>query len=931
MMEQLQHPSQGNHPIVTALKDLIEESKGLFLQVDELYKLIGQQLRTAQDQQVKDLITEMRTRTGAFSYAVITILWYDGLNLLNRIANYKKLIEGQEGKDIKTEAEKAKKAIEDAAEKFEKTITYVKDTVEKLNQGASTLTQKLQSLQSSAQQQEIASVIQQATSEIGNISNSINSIAQKLGDLENIFTQIKQEVNQLEQQTTTTKTSNDKEGADGTTSTPSEQDLPTQLGELETKIVNLYQAVVALESVVNTANSAASIIPANIEGMNTTSLAEKLRQMRPRNFYTNIQALEQYTGRELPDIFAILNPPENQEQGNVTQLNLLKQQEVSNTDIPESIKSYLEEVKTLLLDARNLMEANLNNILEELSKLGGKLGQISDIRIAQEAKRIYSIPTLVILNECKSKLTEDMPRSRIEEIAPIVGAILIGVMFWDSFLKWDKVNDAMRGLTNIAGKFQDPVTNTALSNIKGSASSKLKQSKPALKEAPVPPATAEEVGATVLAAIASKFVKSPEEQAGLKIQAQRQQEKKLQGFRVITDPSTVKKITDEVKIRGVIPRLGMILDPKRGGVVRNIKTMINAFAEYMAESWTEIKNQIEEDIREGRLSDPQKKIQQALDKIDNSWDNLLEKMRATKWREYSLDIGLEKEKIEGIKRELEQLIDEFFELLEAWKAAKKPQEGALDIEELFFQPLGLPALKAALRTLPPSIPGGAGTRKVTRRKEAGGPQVAPKKEEKETQADKVDEGEGPQVAPKKEGEAPKRLRYRGRQRGPVNPRGPSMPTSSHLAGGKETSEKTLQGEIGRAINFIKAGKVDDAIKAVANAIQVLDGIIRQKPQPQGAPSARLRDAEIYLKAARQKLLNARRLGPDSYGFKTSLKEANSFPQDALIALSNQTAGSSPYLGRNLLLLMKILNSMPAMAQSRRQEDKDEAILEKETI
>jgi hypothetical protein len=561
-----------------------------------------------------------------------------------------------------------------------------------------------------------------------------------------------------------------------------------------------------------------------------------------------------------------------------------------------------------------------------LSRLEDKLGQIPDIKTKERAQRIYSIPTFVILDECKSKLTEDMPPSRIETIAPIVGAILIAAKFWDSFLNWGEVGKAAKNLQNIADQSQDSGIKTALSNTLRTASRRLQQSNPALQEAPVPPAIAEGVGATVLAALASKYVHSPEVQNALKIQGQSQQQEGPQRLRLITDSSITTKITNAVGKQEVIPRFDMIQDPKGGGVVKNIKRMINAFAEYMAESWEAIENQIKGDIREGRLSDPQRKIQQALDEIDDAWHTLLNRMQAAGWKEYPFHIGLEKVKIEGIKRELEQLIDACFELLEAWKAAEKPQKGALNIEALLFSPLGLPALKAALRTLPPSIPGGATTRKVAQKKER---EAAQKKE------GKIVQKKAEETAQKKEGEARKRLRYQRPPTGPVRLVGTVRPWSGpmppHSAEGKETPEKTLQEEIGRAINFIRAGQADDAIKAVANATMILRDVARQKTQPQGAPPASRREAEAYLGAALQKLRDAIRLGPGSDGFKANLQQANSLLQDALDVLSNPTAGSTPYLGRKLLLLTKTLSSVPSTARSHRQRAKNEDILEKETI
>jgi hypothetical protein len=942
-----------------------------------LHTFIRQQLGTAKDQQVKGQLTEIQTliqqhlpemKIQHLCDTLLILLRNNGRKFLNRIAVYKKLIDelnaqtGNQPKtqeDITARIEATKQTIKDTAKALGKTIKELKDAVEVLQEGANTIAQELQSRQSSTQQQEIASVIQEAVSAIGDISNRISSIVQKLENLENIFAQIQQEVNQLmeqgEQQTARTATSSDKGSTDSTTSAPSEQDLPTQLDELEKRIVDLYRAVVALETVVNIATSAASIVPPKIAGMDTASLAQKFVSIRPQKLYIYIDAIKQYTGLNLPHPFGESNQAEQQKQGNVTQPYFLKQQEVSSTDIPESIKSYLEEVKTFLLGARNQMEANLNSILDELSKLGEKLDQISDIKIKRKAQRIYSTPTFVILDECKSKLTENMSPSLIETIAPIVGATLIAVEFWDSFLDWNRVGTAMTNLQNIATGSQDPVIQTALSNTLGSASHQLKQSNPALNQPPVPHATAHEIGASVLAALTSKYVHSPEVLNALETQGWSQQQEGFRELRVITDSDITKKIKDVVVTRGVIPSFEMIQGQKGSDVVKNIKMMINAFAGYMAEHWTEIVNQINKDIEEGRLSDPQKKIQHALVEVNNAWINLLNKMQSENWREFFLSSGIEKTKIEKIKRELEQLIDACFELLEAWEAAPKPKKGALDIEELLFHPLGLPALKAALRTLPPSIPGGVTIRRVTQTggtqaggtqrggtqrggTQAGGTQAGGTQrggtQAGGTQAGGTQAG-GTQRGGTQTGGGKIRLKYRGRTRGigaqQMKAGSKGGPTYFPSPGDKETTEKTLQEEITRAINFIKERQVDNAIKAVANAIMVLRDIDKQKTQARGAPLTHLQEAASYLSVALRRLRDAGQLEPDSDGFNANLSQANSLLQEALKVLSNPTAGRTPYLGRKLLLLMKTLSTTPTTARSHRQRVKNEDILEKETI
>jgi hypothetical protein len=118
---------------------------------------------------------------------------------------------------------------------------------------------------------------------------------------------------------------------------------------------------------------------------------------------------------------------------------------------------------------------------------------------------------------------------------------------------------------------------------------------------------------------------------------------------------------------------------------------------------------------------------------------------------------------------------------------------------------------------------------------------------------------------------------------------------------------------------------------VANAITILRDIGEQKPQTRGALPEHLRYASAFLGATLDVLRQATRLDPDSEGFKADLNRAISLLGDALRFLSNQTAGSTSYLGRKLLLLMKTLHSTPTTAQSHPQRAKNEDILEKETI
>jgi hypothetical protein len=174
----------------------------------------------------------------------------------------------------------------------------------------------------------------------------------------------------------------------------------------------------------------------------------------------------------------------------------------------------------------------------------------------------------------------------------------------------------------------------------------------------------------------------------------------------------------------------------------------------------------------------------------------------------------------------------------------------------------------------------------------------------------------------------KRLRYRGKK-GSLPPDSQKRQKEPREITGEEIKDAITL--INDAINLINKGQVEKAINAVENAKNKLIEHGRQKTQPQGAPPASRREAEAYLGAALQKLRDAIRLGPGSDGFKANLQQANSLLQDALDVLSNPTAGSTPYLGRKLLLLTKTLSSVPSTARSHRQRAKNEDILEKETI
>jgi hypothetical protein len=941
MMKQ-QHPSQGNHLIETALTDLSKELWNLLLQVGDLHRSIEQQLRTAQDQQVKGQLTEIQKliqqhlpgiTIRSLYDTVTTVLWNAGRNLLNEITNYKKLI-GDRGKTQAEAAEEnieaAKKNIEDMAKVFEEAITYLKNTIGKLQQGASTLTQKLQSQQTSAQQQEIASVIQQAINTIGDISNIINSITQKLKNLEAFFAQTQQEVKQLlgqKKQQTADAGASPEGSADDSSSAPPTLD---QLKELEKKIMDLYEAVQALEAVVKTAKTAASIIPPQIEGLNTKTLARELKgNIGHRSLNNNLDVLGNYIGRELPDLFVKLGLIKQQQQGSVTKPHFLKQQQAApGSDIPEGIKSYLEEVKTFLVDARNRLETDLRNILKEVSKLGDNLDKISDIVVKQKARRIYSIPALIILGECERKLTEEMPSHLIETIAPILGVLLIAEKFWDSFLKWDTIGTATKALTQITNQLQDPKIKTALLNVQGSAGRMVGESEKVLssfavppeKQAPVPTEAAEQVGAAVFGALGQfvlpavqrlNQITAPSHEEGYEEEAG-----KPERFYVITNTYVIEKIKERAAKRKTIPTNKEMRDLTRVGVIRNAKEMINTFAVFMEESWGNIAWRINDDISNGRLSDPQRKIQNALDEVNDAWEALKEKMRDVKWAEnYKSDnVGLEKRKIEEIRSELEKLIGALFKLREAWRAAKKPTEGALNIEALLFHPLGLPALTVALRTLPPPIPnvtiaGGVEIKQrepaVEQEKKATAEAGIPRREESEPRTE----------VGQQKGGAKKRPRYSGKIRVPVS------------------EEEIAMREIRNAIGFINKEQVNvgGALNAITTAINTLIRTGRQKSQPQGALPEPLRNAIFSLSMARLKLSDAKRFDLKSEEFKTLIAEAHSYLQSALKILQNPTERLTPYLGRKLLLLMKTLHSMPTTTQPHRQKAKDEVILEKETI
>jgi archaellum component FlaC len=686
MMKQLQQPSQENHPIGTALTDLSRELWDLLLQVGNLHKSIEQQLRTAKDQQAKAQLIEIQKLlqqhlsgvTIRSLYDTVTIvLWNTGRNLLNRITDYKKLVGGHGEEDINTKAEAAKKNIEDMAKVFENAITYLKETIGGLQKGASTLTQKLQNLQSSAQQQEIASVIQQAISAIGDISNRITSIAQNLRNLESIFAQIQQEVKNLLEQPTDTGTP---EGESINAPAPSEEEPLEQISNLENKIMDLYRAIVALEVVVNTAIDNAGIIPKQFAGIDTYTVSQGLRSIDYKNLDASLKFLEKYTNTNRPSLLAAL---QSTKQENVMQPHFLKQQQAAPSyDIPEGIKRYLENFKTFLVDIRNRVRANLDNILKEVAELGNNIGQISEIEAKLQAYKVCSIPTFIILGTCASKLDDELSPSIVEAAAPVLGAIIIAQSIWSSLLRED--GWAEQVLQDITPQFQDPRKQEGLHNIQVVLAHRRQEA------GETPPRIAEEVGATVLGAIGA-FVRPAVKQ--LRQGTPSRKEKKLRRVLLITNTSLIRDIAKTAAEEREIPTL------TEGGIVKNTKEMINALAKFMKNFWASFQYRINMDIREGRLSDPNETIKRALAKVDKAWKALLRKMG--NWKEdYTYNVGQEKKKIEEIKTELEELINAWFQLLEAWRAAEKPKKGALDIEALLFHPLGLPALRTALTVLP---------------------------------------------------------------------------------------------------------------------------------------------------------------------------------------------------------------------------------------
>jgi hypothetical protein len=900
--------------------ELSGELWDLLNQVENLHDHIAQQLRTAQDQQVKDQLKKIRELlqrhlsgvTIRSLYDTVTvILWNRGRSLFNGIAEYKKFIGDQGKEDVKEKAEAAKKTIEDMAKSFKEDISRLKGIVVKLQQGASTLKQNLQSLQSSDQKQEIASVIQQAVSAIDNIFNpKINSILKKLNDLENIPEQIKQEAEQLSLQG---RPSDAEESIGDSASTSPEQEPPKQVFELEDKIMDLYRAVVALEILVNTAIENAGIIPKQFVGIDTYTVSQGLRSINYKHLDAALKFLEKYTNTSRPSLLAALS---SAKQGNATQPHFLKQQQAASSyDIPEGIKIYLENFKTFLVDVRNRVRANLDDILREVSELGNNIGQISEIEEKLQAQKVCSIPTFIILGTCASKLDDELPPSIVEAAGPVLGAIIIAQSIWSSLLRedgwaeqvlqeitpqfqepgirWGLYNRFLRGgLRNILqdpkiqadlrNMFQDPKKQEGLHNILVVLAHRRQEAR-----GETPPRVAEEVGATVLGAIGA-FVQPAVKQ--LRQGAPSRKGKKLRRVLLITNTTLIRDVANEAAEEKEIPTL------TEGGIVKNTKEMINALVKFMRKYWESIMNRINDDIKAGRFSNPGD-INKAIEEVHESWQALIKKLAEAGWREeYSYDATREMKKIGGIKTELEKLLNAWFNLFEKWKAAgPKLNKGALNLEYLLFHPLGLPALRIALTTLSTSTPEVATPEEVTqtvkepekkgRHETGGGPQT----------------GEGP-----KKGEGPKTR-------------------------DKETTEKTLQDEIRRAINFIEKRQVDDAIKAVANAITILRDIDKQKTQARGAPLTHLQEAASCLSVALRRLRDAGQLEPDSDGFNANLSQANSLLQEALKVLSNPTAGRTPYLGRKLLLLMKTLSTTPTTARSHRQRVKNEDILEKETI
>jgi hypothetical protein len=883
-----QHSFQGNHPIKTALTELSGELWDLLYQVENLHDHIVRQLGTAQDQKVKDQLKKIRGLlqwhlsgvTIRSLYDTVTIiLWNRGRNLFNGIAEYKKLIENQAEDKIKGDA---KANIEKMATAFKNDISRLKGILEKLQEGASTLKQDLQSLQSSDQKQEIASVIQQAISAIDNIFNpKIDSILKKLSGLEDILEQIQREVEELSQQG---KPSDAEGSTSDSTSTYPEQEPSKQVFELEDKIMDLYRAVVALEILVDTAIENAGIIPKQFEGINTYTMSQELRSINYKYLNIALTFIENYTGRSRPSLLASLN---SVKQANVMQPRLLKQQQTdTNYDIPEGIKRYLEDFKKFLVDIRNNVRAKLDEILREVSELGNNIDQISDIEEKLQAQKVCSIPTFIVLGTCANKLDDELSQSTVEAAAPVLGAIIIARSIWTSLLRRD--GWAEQVLQEITSQLQDPKIQEGFHNIQVVLAHDREEAR-----GKTPPKTAEAVGATVLGAIGA-FVQPAVKK--LRQGAPGHKGKKLKRVLLITNTTLIRDTANQAAEEKEIPTL------TEGGMVKNTKEMINAFVKFMLKYWESIMQRINNDIKAGRFS-KQGDIQAATEEVNKAWQALRQKMISTKWKEeYSYDAAREMKKIEGIKAELENLLNAWFNFFEKWKAAgPKLNAGALNLEYLLFHPLGLPALRIALTTLPASI------------SELDTPEKVTQTEEEPEARGRHKTGGEPQTG-----------------KGPKTGGGPET-RGRHKTGGKETNEKTLQEEIKRAINFIKKRQVNDAIKAVANAIKVLRDIGEQKSQTRGALSEHLRYASVFLGAALDKLRQATQLGPDSEGFDANLNWAISLLGDAFSILSNQTAGSAPYLGRKLLLLMKTLSSTPTTAQSHRQRAKNEDILEKETI
>jgi len=900
--------SQGNHPIETAIKELISESWELFLQRENLHQLIIQQLRTAQNQQARAQLIEILkflrqylpdVTVGHLHETIKNIIWNRGRNLLNGIAEYKKLIENQAEDKIKGTA---KANIENMATDFKNDISSLKRIVEKLQEGASSLKQELQNLQSSAQQQETASVVQQAVSAIDNIFNAkIASILNKLSDLESILGQIQKEVEQLGQQR---EPSDGEGGTNGSASTSSEQEPSKQAFELEDKILDLYRAVIALEIVVNTAIENAGIIPKKFKGIDTYTVSRDLRSINYKNLNAALTFLEKYTGRSRPSLLAALS---SAKQGNATQPHFLKQQQAApSDDIPEGIKIYLENFKTFLVDVRNQVRKNLEDISREVSEFGNNIDQISDMEEKVQAQKVCSIPTFIILGTCASKLDDELSPSVVEAAAPVLGAIIIAQSIWSSLLRED--GWAEQVLQEIVPQFQDPEKQEGLHNILVVLAHRRQEAR-----GETPPRVAEEVGATVLGAIGA-FVQPAVKQ--LRQGTPSHKGKKLRRVLLVTNTTLVRDTLNQTAEEKEIPTL------TEGGIVKNTKEMINALVKFMLKYWESIMQRINNDINAGRFSKPGD-LKAATEEVNKAWQALRQKMSSTKWKEeYSYDATREKKKIEEIKAELENLLNAWFNLFEKWKAAgPKLEAGALNLEYLLFHPLGLPALRIALTTLPASISlEDTVTATATTTTATEGPTTNVRTATQEQEAD--------QKGPEQSQEQPNRPRKRLKGGGSV--------TTQHqrTADKKETTGKEISIAITlikNAIEFINKGQVEGALNAVANAINILTGTGRQKPQPQGALPEHLRNAVYSLSMARLRLSEASQSDPKSEAFKTRIDEARSFLQHALKNLQNPTGRLTPYLGRNLLLLMKALRSVPPTAQSHRQRVKNEDTLEKETI